>query len=82
MSIQITESGLYFVEDNEHNIIRINNDGQVFRIGVSKMESWMKQNIGKGDYNFNTQGNIHLEYDFINKELHILNDKYCLVYNE
>lgn len=82
MSIQLTEKGVYFVEDNENNIIRLNYDGSMVRIGLAKMESWMKQHIHVGDYTFNKQDNIHLEYDQINKELHILNDKYCLIYNE
>ena len=81
-SIQITEKGIYFVEDNENSIIRINYDGSLIRIGVAKMEAWMKKNISLGDYTYNHPEHIHLEYDSINKELHILNDTYCLIYNE
>lgn len=81
-SIQVTERGIYFVEDNENNIIRLNYDGTIFRIGLAKIESWMKENISLGDYTYNNQKHIHLEYDSINKELHILNDTYCLIYNE
>ena len=82
MSVQFSEKGVYFVEDNENNIVRLNYDGSIFRIGLARMESWMKQNIKVGDHTYNHPENIHLEYDQINKELHILNNEYCLVYNE
>ena len=81
-SIQITEKGLYFVEDNEGTIIRINTDGSTFRIGTAKMDSWLHKHINVGDYSYSNQHNIHLEYDSINKDLYILNNEYCLVYNE
>ena len=81
-SIQITEKGIYYVDTNECSIIRLNQDGSIFKIGLSKMNSWLKNNIKQNNYSFDNPKGIHLEYDFINKELHILNEDFCLVYNE
>jgi hypothetical protein len=46
------------------------------------VNSWLKNNIKQNNYSFENPKGIHLEYDFINKELHILNEDFCLVYNE
>jgi hypothetical protein len=43
---------LYFVEDNEGTIIRINADGSTFRIGTAKMDSWLHKHINVGDYSY------------------------------
>jgi hypothetical protein len=46
------------------------------------MDTWMKNNIKPGTYNASNREPIHLEYDSLNKELYIINDEFCLVYNE
>lgn len=92
---QITEKGLYFVEDNENSIIRINQDVSYTKIGLNKMDSWMKNNIIQGTFTPSLLTNnvkkplpLHLEYDPIHKDLYIIIngddsiEENCLIYNE
>jgi hypothetical protein len=46
------------------------------------MNSWLKSNIIQYNHSFNNLYGTHLEYDSINKEIHIINKDHCLVYNE
>lgn len=79
----ITEKGLYFIDDNEKSLICISgSEAGIKKIGMSKLDSWFKNNITTGTYSFNTQDKFHLEYDSIYKDLYIINKNTCLIYNE
>lgn len=81
MSTLITEQGLYFIEDNEKTLIRINGEGPK-KIGVVKLIDWFHNNIVQGTHTFSTGKPFHLEYDNVHKDIYIKNEDTCLVYNE
>jgi hypothetical protein len=81
-STLITEHGLYFIDDKEKNIIRLSKDGTITKIGAGRMGNWMKEYIIPGTYTYATNTPIHLEYDPIHKDIYIMNDEVCLIYNE
>lgn len=82
MSVLVTEAGLYFIDDNENSLIRINYNGEIKNLGTGKMDSWFKQNITPGTYSDNNGNAFHLEYDAKFKDIYICNDTNVLVYNE
>ena len=49
---------------------------------MSKMDSWLKNNISKGTYSFYNIAPFYLEYDPIHKDVYIMNEDTCLIYNE
>lgn len=81
-STLITEKGLYFIEDNENSIIRFSTDGSLFKLGIGKMDSWLKNNIMPFSYTAKDANNYHLEYDPIHKDIYIIGNGDCLIYNE
>lgn len=83
-SVLITERGLYFIDDNENSIIRFSLDGSISKLGMSKMDSWLKNNLTPGSYTPAPVNNtkFHLEYDFVHKDIYIIGNNICLVYNE
>ena len=81
MSVLETEVGLYFIDDNEKSLIRITSEG-ISKLGLMKMDSWFKQNIVQGTFTYNNQKPFHLEYDSIHKDIYIINEDICLIYNE
>lgn len=82
-SICITEKGLYFIDDNEKSLICIGSgESGIKKIGMTKLDSWFKNNIIPGIYSFSHQDVFHLEYDNIYKDLYIVNKNTCLIYNE
>ena len=82
MSVLVTEAGLYFIDDNENSLIRINYNGEIKNLGTGKMDSWFKQNITPGTYSESNGNAFHLEYDAKFKDIYICNDTSVLVYNE
>ena len=78
----ITEKGFYFIDDNEKSIIRISVDGSINKLAAGKMDSWFKNNVVEGTFTNENRGALHLEYDPIHKDIYIINNKDCLIYNE
>lgn len=81
-STLITEKGFYFIDDNEKSIIRISVDGSVNKLAAGKMDSWFKNNVVEGTFTNKNKEALHLEYDPIHKDIYIINNKDCLIYNE
>ena len=81
-SVLVTEVGMYFIDDNENSLIRINYKGEIQNLGIGKMDSWFKQHIISGTYTKNNANAFHLEYDAKHKDIYICNDEVVLVYNE
>lgn len=78
----ITEKGFYFIDDNEKSIIRISVDGSINKLAAGKMDSWFKNNVVEGTFTNTNNKALHLEYDPIHKDIYIINNKDCLIYNE
>ena len=81
-STLITEKGFYFIDDNEKSIIRISVDGSINKLAAGKMDSWFKNNVVEGTFTNENKEALHLEYDPIHKDIYIINNKDCLIYNE
>ena len=81
-SILITERGLYFVDDNSKSINRFNLDGNITILASNKMLHWMHNNITQGTFTSENTNPFHLEYDPIHKDVYIINEQECLIYNE
>jgi hypothetical protein len=81
-STLITEKGFYFIDDNEKSIIRISVDGSVNKLAAGKMDSWFKNSVVEGTFTNKNKEALHLEYDPIHKDIYIINNKDCLIYNE
>lgn len=86
MSMIITERGIYFIDDNEKSLIRYNpnnKDESLTKISLLKhLDHWFHNNVVQGTFTAVNNSPFHLEYDNVHKDLYIINDKYCLVYNE
>lgn len=80
-SVLETEAGLYFIDDNEKSIIRWTQKGPE-KLGIGSIDSWLKNNIIQGTYSSNNGLAFHFEYDPIHKDVYIVNDVICLIYNE
>ena len=80
-SVLITEAGLYFIDDNENSLMRINYSGEIQNLGTSRMDSWFKNNIELGNHIANTKA-FHFSYDSKYKDVYIGNEDSVIVYNE
>ena len=80
-SVLDTEKGLYYIDDNTKSLMLLSEQG-VLRVGDTQLDRWFKQNTVQGTYVYANQSPFHLEYDAIHKDVYILNDNYCLIFNE
>lgn len=80
-SILITETGLYFINDNENSLMKINYSGEIQNLGISRMDSWFKNNIKLGNHIANHKA-LHFSYDSKYKDVYIGNEDSVIVYNE
>ena len=67
---------------NKKSIIRISVDGSINKLAAGKMDSWFKNNIVEGTFTNENKEALYLEYDPIHKDIYIINNKDCLIYNE
>lgn len=82
MSTLITDTGLYFIEDNEKSIIKVTLEGAFTKLGGTDFTDWIKNNIIQGTYVNNNKKPFRLEYDPIHKDIYIINKDYQVIYNE
>ena len=82
MNTLITEKGLYFIDDNERSIIRIGGEAGITKIGITSLGDFLKENIIKGTYVWSYRKPFRFEYDSVHKDIYLINDTHCIVYNE
>lgn len=70
-SIVSTQSGIYFIDDYNKSLLRINNEG--LNNVSQNMSIWFKDNLTEEEFLF---------YDSLNNDIYLINKDNCLIYNE
>lgn len=70
-SIVSTQSGIYFIDDYNKSLLRINNEG--LNNISQNMSIWFKDNLTEEEFLF---------YDSLNNDIYLINKDNCLIYNE